>query len=238
MTNSDTNNIIVEKLFGESSWNESLNKNDYKIGFSLNILIKTLLIIIILKFFLFETYIALIIGIIYYYYAYTNYINEYIDKINFLNYILENRNTYLHYDKNIVDFYYNNRFYIDNDLSNYRDSLKNTNLLLTNSYNIQNNIMNYPEQLFENSYIYYKEALNYLHSTIYKLTSQCKENNLYYNNLTTLKYLLDKHINIISNIIKAKLPNVNINSIINPSNIHLQNDIDDKYYYNPHFSFF
>ncbi len=146
----------------------------------------------------------------------------------------------MEYDHKLIDFYYKNRWYTDFNLTAYRKSLEATNNLLRYTYNLSQNLMRNPEQLYRNAYEEYKEALNNLHSSIYKMVSHSVENDVFNDNLTTLKALLRKHIvDIQRNVIKCgyNLYNINIWSIINPSNIECEDDTKTKNY-SPNYSFF
>lgn len=168
-------------------------------------------------------------------------------KIKFLNNIMFNdyeepfeTKSYLEYDQKLIDFYYDNRWYIDYNLSSYRKSLESTNNLLRITYNLNENLMREPEQLYRNAYMEYKKALNNLHSSIYKMISQQVNNDIFNDNLIILKKLLRKHIEELQKrVIKCgyNLYDINIWSIINPSNIELENDIKTKGY-SQHYSFF
>ena len=112
-------------------------------------------------------------------------------KVEFLNSIIYDGNeepfeneSFLELDPKIVDFYYKNRWYIDYNLTSYRKSLEASNNLLRITHNLKNNLMRDPEQLYENAYIEYKEALNNLHSSIYKMISQTVNDDIFNDNLT------------------------------------------------------
>ncbi len=151
-----------------------------------------------------------------------------------------NNECYLEMDNDIIDFYYNNRWYIDYNLTAYRKSLEAVNNILRYEYNIDENLMLNPEQLYENAYIEYKEALNNLHSSIYKMTSHMVNNDVFNNNLSILNTLLKKHIDYMKKkIIKTGYNMYDITrwSIINPNELDTYNDIKSKGY-SQHYSFF
>ncbi len=191
-------------------------------------------------------YVALAALIVYAYTTYTNII-ENNKKIDFLDSIMFNDNvepfeieSYLEYDQKLIDFYYKNKWYADFNLTAYRKSLEATNNLLRYTYNLSQNLMKQPEQLYRNAYEEYKEALNNLHSSIYKIVSHSVEDDIFNDNLTTLQALLRKHIvDIQKNVIKCgyNLYDINIWSIINPTNIECEDDTKTKNY-SPNYSFF
>jgi len=182
-------------------------------------------------------------------YIYVTKINieKNMEKLDLLNSLIFNKNeepfeteSYLEMDQSIIDFYYKNKWYVDYNLTAFRKSLQATNNLLRLSYNLQYNLMRDPEQLYRNAYMEYKEALNNLHSSIYKMISDQVNNDVFNDNLTTLESLLKKHIKTLQkNVIKCgyNLYDINIWSFINPKNIELEDDTKTKNY-SPHYSFF
>lgn len=246
--------IIIDRLFTEPKVyngfqnNEQFYKN-YTIKKYINVsnFFPAIISMIILRLFNTPTYIVITIALIVY--LYTTYINimETHKKVEFLNSIIYDGNeepfeneSFLELDPKIVDFYYKNRWYIDYNLTSYRKSLEASNNLLRITHNLKNNLMRDPEQLYENAYIEYKEALNNLHSSIYKMISQTVNDDIFNDNLTILKTLLHKHIfELQKYVIKCGYNkyNINISSIINPTNIEYKDDTKTKTY-SPHYSFF
>ncbi len=190
---------------------------------------------------------VIFMGIVAYTVATYYNIQENQKKLKFLNNIIFNdyeqpfdTESYLEMDPSIIEFYYKNKWYIDYNLTAYRKSLEATNNLLRLEYNLKDNLMRQPEQLYRNAYMEYKEALNSLHSSIYKMVSHRVNDDVFNDNLTTLQKLLKEHIkNIQQDVIKCgyNLYNINIWSIINPTNIECEDDTKTKGY-SPHYSFF
>jgi hypothetical protein len=247
-------NIIIDKLFSEPYVESGIKQNE---KFSNKILLKNIInvknflpfviIMIILRIFNVNNNLTILIGIIVLITTIIYNNNELNKKILFLNNIIYNGEeepfnleSYLELDHEIVNFYYENRWYINDNLRSYRKSLKATNNLLRIKYNLNENLMIYPENLYKNAYIEYKEALNELHSSIYKMTSHRINNEIFNDNLKKLERILKKHIDEIQKkIIKCGYNKYDINiwSIINPTNIEKENDIKTKNY-SPHYSFF
>ncbi len=246
--------IIIDRLFTEPKVYTGFSNNEqfYKrhtIKKYINVanFFPAIITMIVLRLFNVSTYIVIISAIVIY--LYTTNINmvETHRKVEFLNSIIYNGNeepfeneSYLELDPKIVDFYYKNRWYIDSNLTAYRKSLESTNNLLRIVFNLRNNLMRDPEQLYENAYMEYKEALNNLHSSIYKMISQTVNDDIFNDNLTTLKALLRRHIfELQKYVIKCGYNKYNINiwSIINPTNIECKDDTKTKTY-SPHYSFF
>jgi len=246
--------IIIDKLFPEQEVysgfknDENFNKkHNIKKYINVENFFPSIILMVILRLLNISTNIVILSAIIIYFYITNTNINENKKKIDFLNSIIYNGNeepfetkSYLDLDKNIVNFYYNNKWYIDYNLSAYRKSLECTNNLLEIVYNLRNNLMKDPEQLYENAYIEYKDALNNLHSSIYKMISQTINNDIFNDNLLILKNLLKKHIDDIQKyVIKCGYNkySINIYSIINPTNLECKNDMNTKTY-SSNYSFF
>jgi len=244
--------IIINKLFKEpkvySGFQNKYQKYlDRKKYINTKNIVPTIAIMVVLRILNSPFWLVFISGVIFY--IYYSYYNSKIldDKIKFLNNIIFDNNeqpfeveSYLEMDPTLINFYYDNKWYIDYNLTAYRKSLESVNNLLRLEYNLEDNLMKYPEQLYENAYIEYKEALNNLHSSIYKMISHQVNNDIFNDNLEILKNILRKHIeNIQKSVIKCgyNLYNINIWSIINPTNIECKNDIKTKEY-SPHYSFF
>lgn len=240
--------IILEKLFGEPKVKSGFNSSE-KMKKYVNVknFFPVVVIMIILRLLMMPTIVVIIGTLITYIYITNNNIKESDSKLSLLNNIIfENHEypfemrSYLEYDSEIVNFYYDNRWYIDYNLTAYRKSLQSVNNLLKIEYNLRENLMKYPEQLYQNAYVEYKEALNNFHSSIYKMISQTVNNDIFDNNLTKLKRLLYKHIkNIQKDVIKCGYNKYNINiwSIINPSNEECKDDTKTREY-SPHYSFY
>lgn len=246
--------IIIDRLFTEPNVENGFKNNEifYKkhtIKQYINVanFYPAVISMVILRLFNVSTYIIIILAIIIYIYTTNKSIVDNQKKLDFLNSIIHNNNeepfnteSYLDLDPKIVDFYYNNRWYIDYNLTAYRKSLEASNNLLKIVYNLRNNLMNHPEQLYENAYMIYKEALNNLHSSIYKMVSQSMNNSIFNDNLIILKKILHKHIfDIQKNVIKCGYNKYGINiwSIINPTNIECKDDTKTNTY-SPNYSFF
>lgn len=237
------NSIVIDRLFKNPKLYDGIKNENIKIK---NVF-PAIIAMIIMKLNGIPNLAIILISIgIYMYFKREN--DSVMDKkIKFLNSIIyddyeqpfETR-SYLSADKDLINFYYDNKWYIDYNLTAYRKSLQATNNLLRLEYNLKDNLMLYPEQLYENAYMEYKEALNNLHSSIYKMISHQVNNDIFNDNLEILKTLLRKHIeNIQQGVIKCgyNLYNINIWSIINPTNIEYKDDTKTKGY-SPHYSFF
>lgn len=190
--------------------------------------------------------VILIGGVLVYFYFFSRYQNELNAKIDFLNSIIYNGNeqpfdmrSYLYLDEELVNFYYNIKYYIEDNLTAYRKSLVNVNNLLKLEFDISKNYMREPEQFYKLALMECKSALNNLHSLIYKLVSHQVNNDLFNDNLATLEKLLKKHLDKLKGVIKCdyNLYDLNIWSLPYPSNLDLENDLKDKYY-SPHYSFY
>ena len=228
--------IIIDRRFGIFPVDFGYENYNY-ISFS-NIY-PAIIVLIILRFLQIQNIYAILITLfILFYTIYTN-MELYKKKVIFLNDIM-NHKSYLEMDPKIIDFYYDNRWYIDYNLSAYRKSLVSTNNFLSIMYEMKEKLMLYPEQLYRNAFIEYKEALNNLHSAIYKMTSHHINNNIFNDNLKILKKILKSHLfDLKNNVIKKNYNDFDINiwSIINPSNIELEDDTK-SINYSPHYSFF
>lgn len=238
--------IIIDKLLIEPKVYPGYKENMMNKYINIKNLFIPIIVGLIMSFLNISNILIFISIIILFLYISNKNINEENRKIEFLNGIIYNKyeepfetESYLHMDSDIVNFYYRIRYYIDENLTAYRKSLEHTNNLLRIYYNLKYNLTREPEQLFENAYLEYKEALNNLHSSIYKMISQRVNDDLFNDNLTTLKYLLSKNIKNMKKIIKCdyNLYNLNIWSLPNPSNIECESDIKDKNY-SPHYSFY
>lgn len=241
--------IILDRLFSNPEVESGFNEGDSNIKKYINTknILPAIGIMFLLRVLMMSSQVVLIGGIIgYVVFVYYN-LRESKKKLDLLNGILfENQEypfqikSYLGNDDQIINFYYKNRWYIDYNLTAYRKSLQAVNNLLKIEYNLTENLMKYPEQLYQNAYLEYKEALNNFHSSIYKMISQTVNDDIFNDNLVILKKILYQHIeNIQKNVIKCgyNLYNINIWSIINPSNEECKDDTKTKNY-SPHYSFF
>ena len=238
--------VIIDRLLNSSGPSVDFGYDNYNyITFS-NIypMVITLIVLRLLQVNNVAT--VLISAIVLFITVYMNY-ESFKQKNLFLNDIMFEANfnpfdvkTYLPIDPEIIDFYYNNRWYINYNLSAYRKSLQATNNFLKIKYELTNKLLLYPEQNYRNAFIEYKEALNNLHSSIYKMTSHEMNNNIFNDNLKILKKLLKAHLNDIQkNVLKNNYNerDINIWSIVNPTNIEMENDTK-AINYSPHYSFF
>lgn len=246
--------LILDKLFTEpkvySGFEQNVdfnNKLERKKYINVKNIVPAIVAMILLRLLSLPTYIVLLGALLtYLYFTYRN-VGTNKHKLDFLNNILFTPNvqpfetkSYLEYDPKLIDFYYDNRWYINSNLTAYRKSLRAVNNLLRLEYNLEQNTMAYPEQLYENAYLHYKEALNNLHSSIYKMIAQTVNNDIFNNNLTILEKMLKKHIkNIQQSVIKCgyNLYDINIDSYINPSNEECKDDTKAPGY-SPNYSFF
>lgn len=206
----------------------------------------TLLLILFLRIFDIPQPFILLLASIFFYFISQYYIQEFHHKLDFLNKIMFDDNeqhfdtqSFLEIDPDIVNFYYKIRYYIDDNLSAYRKSLERTNDVLRYHHNLKANLMDQPEQLYENALFNKRDALNNLHSAIYKSISQQVNNDVFNNNLTELDKLLTKHMKDLMKIIKCNYNKYDITiwSKPNPSNLNCRNDTKDVYY-SPNYSFF
>lgn len=221
--------IIIDTLFPE----RSSNNDKYIVWVNIPYFFIAAFIALCTKYYSLITFIIIYSALMYYYNV------EYNKKIIFLNDYLD-YTSYLNMDDKIIDFYYNNRWYIDYNLTAFRKSLQAVNKLLEVETNLIKNLMRDPEQHFQNAFIYYKEALNELHSSIYKMVSHEVNNDIFNDNLHILQGLLNKHMIHMKNIgIKCGYNKYDINiwSILDPNGIEHENDIYSKEY-SSHYSFF
>lgn len=157
--------IIIDRLFTEPNVENGFKNNEifYKkhtIKQYINVanFYPAVISMVILRLFNVSTYIIIILAIIIYIYTTNKSIVDNQKKLDFLNSIIHNNNeepfnteSYLDLDPKIVDFYYNNRWYIDYNLTAYRKSLEASNNLLKIVYNLRNNLMNHPEHFLAQS---------------------------------------------------------------------------------------
>lgn len=246
--------VIIDKLFTQPKVYSGFRQNEdfynkLKREQYINVknILPSVILMIILRMLNISTVYVILGAISIYIYVTYHNIKKNHKKLKLLNSIIFNdceepfeTESYLELDQNLIDFYYKNRWYIDYNLTSYRKSLEATNNLLRIAYNLKYNLMREPEQLYRNAYMEYKEALNNLHSSIYKMISHKVNDDIFNDNLNTLKKLLRKHIiNIQKSVIKCgyNLYGINIWSIINPTNIEYEDDTKTKNY-SPHYSFF
>lgn len=238
--------IIKRIALGDPDVSTGFPVSKYHYYLNYHVIFPPLMVMVILKMLDFKQTMTVTLGLATYIYYVMNYYQEYNKKLKLLKNILYDgfeepfeTESFLEYDPKIIDFFYRIRYYVDDNLTSFRKSLEACNNVLRYSWNLNQNLMKYPEQLYKNAYFEYKQALNELHSVIYKLTSQEVNNDIYNDNLLELKSLLDKHMKKIKNVIKCDYNtyDINIYSLINPSNIEMADDTKDKYY-SPHFSFF
>jgi len=235
--------IIIDKLFFKPEIDNGINKINY---LQWDNIYPALIALLVLRTLNLPSSIILIGGFITFYYYSTKNAKELNEKLSFLNSILFEDNeepfnqiSFLEYEPKLTDFFFDIKYYIDDNLTAYRKSLLATNNILRYGYNLENNLMQQPEQLYTLILQEYKEALNNFQSLIYKLTSHQVNNDLFQRNMEKLKNLLDKQLE------KAKIKikdgynkyDLNIWSLPNPNNLELANDIKDKNY-SPHYSFF
>lgn len=233
---------ISAKIFSKLIVNDFPNKYNY---FTFKQFFPFFCSLIILRFLNFNSYFIFVGSLIVLFLSIYYYKNEFDKKLNFLKELFYNGNeedfdgrSYLSMDPDIIDFYYDNRFYINDNLTSYRKSLENANNLLRLRFEIDENLMRDPEQLYRTALMEKKESLNNFHSLVYKLVSHDVNNQIFYNNLEKLKLLLDNNLNYI----KFRLKRYNNNqltiwSIPNIDAIGDENDMKDVYY-SKHFSFY
>ena len=235
--------IIIDKLFFKPEIDNGINKINY---LQWDNIYPALVSLLVLRMLNLPSTVILIGGIIIFYYYSTKNAKELNEKLLFLNSILYEGNeehfnqiSFLEYEPKLIEFFYDIKYYIDDNLTAYRKSLLATNNILRYGYNLENNLMQQPEQLYTLILQEYKEALNNFQSLIYKLTSHQVNNDLFQRNMEKLKGLLDQQVE------KAKLKikdgynkyDINIWSLPNPNNLELANDTKDKNY-SSHYSFF
>jgi hypothetical protein len=233
---------ITARFYSNPIVNDFPNKYNY---FTFKQFFPFFVSLIILRFLNFNSYFILIGSLIILFASIYYYKNEFNKKLDFLKELFYNGNeedydgrSYLSMDPNIIDFFYDNKFYINDNLTSYRKSLENANNLLRIRYEVDENLMREPEQLYRTSLMEKRESLNNFHSLVYKLVSHDVNNQIFYNNLERLKILLDKNINHIKYRLKQYNNNqINIWSIPNIDAIGDENDMDDKYY-SKNFSFY
>jgi hypothetical protein len=246
--------IIIDRLFTQPEIYSGFNDDEKfyaklkrKRYIDIKNFMPSIILAVVFRFLNISLQYILVSTIVLYIYVTNNNIRENQKKIKLLNSIMFNDEeepfdlqSYLELDQDIVDFYYKNRWYIDCNMTSYRKSLVSANNILRIAHNLEHNLMKYPEQLYQNAYMEYKESLNNLHSSIYKMISQPVNDDIFNDNLIILKKLLWKHIvNIQRKVIKCgyNLYDINMWSIINPSNIELEDDTKSKGY-SSHYSFF
>lgn len=238
--------IIIDKLFLKPKVYPGFKEDEFKKYVNVKNLFIPVIVLGFFRYYDFSIFYSLLFAFIAFIYIANKNIAERQKKIDFLNSIMYSGNeqpfeveSYLGLAPELVDFYYNIQYYIDYNLTAYRKSLENTNNLLRYEYNLSQNLMKDPEQMYENGRLEYQQALNNLHSAIYKMISHRVNNDLFNDNLTTLKYLLTKHLDKMKKVIKCgyNLYNLNIWSLPYPSNLDCASDLNDKYY-SPNFSFF
>ena len=144
--------VIIDRLLNSSGPSVDFGYDNYNyITFS-NIypMVITLIVLRLLQVNNVAT--VLISAIVLFITVYMNY-ESFKQKNLFLNDIMFEANfnpfdvkTYLPIDPEIIDFYYNNRWYINYNLSAYRKSLQATNNFLKIKYELTNKLLLYPEQ--------------------------------------------------------------------------------------------
>jgi len=143
-----------------------------------------------------------------------------------------NIQSYLNMDDELVDFFYENKDYIDYNLNAYRCAVENCNNLLHLEFQIfQHSI--YPTQLLSVAKEEKQKALNHLHSIIHKLPSTYVSNTTFNNNLTTLDAMLDRHIREM----RKRVDKKDLSIYSDPDFDKLENDIYTKDY-SKYYSFF
>ncbi len=143
-----------------------------------------------------------------------------------------NIQSYLNMDDELVDFFYDNKDYVDYNLNAYREALENCNNLLKMEFQIFQHAV-YPTQLLTVARQQKEKALNNLHSIIHQLPSTEVSNDTFNNNLTTLKSMLEKHIREMEKRVSKK----DLNIFSDPDPTKLENDIYTKDY-SKYYSFF
>lgn len=233
---------ITSKFFSKPIVNDFPDKYNY---FTFKQFFPFFISLILLRFLNFNSYFIFICSLFVLIISIYYYKNEFDKKLNFLKDLFYNGNeedydgrSYLSMDTEIIDFYYDNRFYINDNLTAYRKSLENANNLLRLRYEVDENLMREPEQLYRTALMEKRESLNNFHSLVYKLVSHDVNNQIFYNNMEKLKLLLNDNLKYIQNRLKQYNCNqLNIWSIPNIDAIGDENDMNDKYY-SDHFSFY
>lgn len=233
---------ITSKIYSKLIVNDFPDKYNY---FTFKHFFPFFVSLIVLRLLNFNSYFIFIGSLFVLFISICYYKIEFNKKLNFLKDLFYNGNeedydgrSYLTMDPEIIDFYYDNRFYINDNLTAYRKSLENSNNLLRLRFEIDENLMRDPEQLYRTALMEQRESLNNFHSLVYKLVSHDVNNQIFYNNLEKLKLLLNKNINFIKDRLKQYNKNqLTIWSIPNLDAINDENDIGDKYY-SKHFSFY
>jgi hypothetical protein len=161
---------------------------------------------------------------------------ENFDETTYFNIYPNMLENYLHLDPLIVEFFYMNRDYSQNNLSAYRSTLIRTNLLLRVEKDLKIG-MKSPGQVLELAKDCYISAMNHFHSCIYSLISAQLENEKFIKQMKLLEKLLYKHMSNIFTICEDYFERNEITVDSKPySSIYLFNQYDPKTNY--HFDFF
>jgi hypothetical protein len=164
----------------------------------------------------------------------TNFEN--FDESSFFNIYPNMYENYLHFDPLLIEFFYENREYSQNNLSAYRATLLHANLLL----HIEKDLLiglKQPGEVLDLARDCYVNAMNNFHSSIFSLTSAGSVNDRFTEQMRLLEKLLYKHIKTIFYICDDYLEKHEITSSSKPfSSIYLFNELDQRI--NPYFDFY
>lgn len=164
----------------------------------------------------------------------TNYEN--FDESSYFNIYPDIFENYLHLDPLIVQFFYQNREFSQNNISAYRSTLLHTNLLLRVEKDLKIGIKD-PGQVLELSCEVYQKTLNHFHSCIFSLVSARAENSRFTDQLHLLEKLLYKHLKNIFEICEDYFNRHDITIHSKPdSSVYLFNKYDPKR--NEYFEYF
>lgn len=234
--------IIIDRLFFEPDTWIKFAPSKWRKYLTVKNLFIPILIILFLRIIGISTTFIILIAIVSFYYFSNKNVKKQKDKVEFLSDIMYNNEeepygvkSYLEFAPELVNFYYKNRDYIDYNLSSYRKSLENTNNLLKLEFDM-NQVVKYPEQLFQNGLIQYRESLNNFHSIIYKLPSDTFSNYRLDDDLKELQKLLNRRLKNMTKIINNK-NDYDLTIYSTPDPLQLMSDLNNKFY-SPNYSFF
>lgn len=238
--------IILDKLLSPPNYYQP-NMPTYRFDiFQTRSFFGAMLAMIILRLADFSSLVILIGGLAVYYFIRQYEEREFLSKLEFLNGILYNGETepfdiksYLNLSPALVDFFYRTHYYIDDNLSAYRQALNGTNYFLRIGYDLEKNLMREPEYFYKNALMLSKDILNNYQSIIHKLVSSSLNYDYFNANLKELEKLLKEEMEGMKSRIKCgyNLYDLNIWTLPEPDNLNDRDDTKDKGY-SPYWSFF
>jgi hypothetical protein len=161
---------------------------------------------------------------------------ENFDETSYFNIYPEMHENYLHIDPLLVEFFYQNREYSQNNLSAYRTTLLHVNLLLHIEKDLLIGVRE-PGESLEIARDCYIKAMNHFHSCIFSLTSANAENDRFTEQIQLLEKLLFKHLKNIFDVCEDHFNKTEISISSKPtSSVYLFTELDEKI--NPYFDFY